>query len=186
MRADRTHRTYRSPTRALSKPRRTPGPNCGSLVREGISEGRRAACQAASASTFVSSASGRTASAAPSKSLFSTKRAGSRGPGRVGLGAEGTNGAKGRATMGSRSIGQHRSPSKEPRSPRRAESSGKRLRAALAAITARATIRRRPCCISTLQATTRLPAKAGIQPWDTTKRRHMPRSRRERRKRQAS
>ena len=37
---------------------------------------------------------------------------------------------------------------------RQAESSGKRLRAALAAITARATIRRRPCCISTLQATT--------------------------------
>lgn len=43
----------------------------------------------------MSSASGRTASAAPSKSLFSTKRAGSRGPGRVGLGAAGTKRAKG-------------------------------------------------------------------------------------------
>ena len=65
---------------------------------------------------------------------------------------------------------------------RQAQSSGKRLRAALTAITARATIRRRPCCISTLQATTCRPRESGDPAVDTTKRRHKPRSRRERRK----
>ena len=147
MRADRTHRAYRSPARTLSKPRCTPDPNCGSLVGEGISEGPRTASQAASASTFVSSASGRTASAPPSKSLFSTRRA-SRGdragwPRRGGHERGQGSGYDGFALHSVRIDRHPRSPFAAPCGAlalargevRQPESSGKRLRAALAAIT---------------------------------------------------
>ena len=179
MRADRTHRTYRSPTRALSKPRHTPGPNCGSLVREGIFEGRRAASPGGErvdirelgerahrlgGAEQVAVLDEESGLAGDRAGLASARRART-GP-RAGLRAP---------------LGQHRSPAKKPRSPRRAGSSGQSRRAALAAITARATIRRRrPYCISRSKPRRVIPAKAGIQPWDTTKRRHMPGSRRER------
>ena len=84
----------------------------------------------------MSSASGRTTSAAREQVAVLDEESGIARTGQFGRGAEGANGAKGRADDG---FALHRSASIATQGapfPRRAESSGKRLRAALRAITA--------------------------------------------------
>ena len=177
----------------MNKPRCPPGPNCGSLVREGISEGGRPASQVANASTVVSSASGRTASATPSSSRRNERARGDRA--RLATARRARTGPRVGLRLGRAPLGQNRSPSKEPRSPRRAgpspwpsrrsASSGK-LREKVAGPRGDNGPRDDKATpvlhLDAPKPRRVIPPKAEIQSWDTTKRRHKPRGRRERRK----